>query len=243
LIEAVLFDLDGTLLQCSQSLFLETYFGELEKVFARLGLDPGAAIKAMWAGTKDMMLNDGSESNARKFWRRFALETDLSPERQNAVEAACDAFYTNEFNLVKKVVEPGAAASRIVGALRQKGYCLVLATNPLFPLCAVESRLEWIGLSANDFCYITHYENSSFCKPSAGYFRRICETIGKAPASCLMAGNNPSEDMGAAALGMEVYLVTDHLENEAKADVSAFRRGTLADLERYLASFPAIGGE
>jgi len=49
--------------------------------------------------------------------------------------------------------------------------------------------------------------------------------------------------MSASALGVETFLVTDYLENETNMDISAFRHGTLAELEVYLASLPSIGEE
>ena len=53
-----------------------------------------------------------------------------------------------------------------------------------------------------------------------------------------MAGNNPVEDMCAGALGAEIYLVTDFLENETCSDITAFRQGSLEDLEEYLMALP-----
>ena len=85
-------DLDGTLLRISQNTFIGVYFAELSKVFARLGMESEASIKAVWAGTKAMLLNDGSELNANKFWDTFAKTLNLSPEQRRDVEAACDNF-------------------------------------------------------------------------------------------------------------------------------------------------------
>ena len=56
-----------------------------------------------------------------------------------------------------------------------------------------------------------------------------------------MIGNNTNEDMDAGALGMDTFLVTDYLENETGMAVSAFRHGTLMELEAYLASLPGAG--
>jgi len=103
-------------------------------------------------------------------------------------------------------------------------------------LCAIESRLNWVELSLSDFCLVTHYGNSTFCKPNPGYFREILMKINKSPEQCLMAGNNPAEDMSAGALGIETFLVTDCLENKTGVDISGYRRGTLAELEKYLVS-------
>jgi len=63
----------------------------------------------------------------------------------------------------------------------------------------------------------------------------------KEPCQCLMVGNNTNEDMDAGALGMDTFLVTDYLENETGMAVSAFRHGTLTELEAYLASPPGAG--
>ena len=124
--------------------------------------------------------------------------------------------------------------------MASKGYGVVLATNPLFPLCAIETRLEWAGLGADDFRLVTHYYNSTFCKPNPGYYSEILTKINKSPGQCLMAGNSPSEDMISGTLGMETFLVTDCLENETGMDIKPFRKGTLAELETYLTSLPDV---
>jgi hypothetical protein len=49
-----------------------------------------------------------------------------------------------------------------------------------------------------------------------------------------MVGNNTTEDMCIRALGVETFLVTDCLENEADMDITAFRHGTLGELEAYI---------
>jgi FMN phosphatase YigB (HAD superfamily) len=48
----ILFDLDGTLLRCSQAAFVEVYFKEIQKAFEGIGMDGSLSIKATWAGTK-----------------------------------------------------------------------------------------------------------------------------------------------------------------------------------------------
>ena len=241
MINTILFDLDGTLLRMSQESFIKAYFNEISKVFVRLGMDAEVSIKSIWAGTKAMLLNDGSMLNSDRFWETFAKSMQLNEEQRSTFETAFDNFYSNEFNSVKSVAVPCDIAQRLVPAMRAKGYTVVLATNPLFPACAVESRLNWIGLSTDDFHLVTNYSNSTFCKPNLGYYNEIFSKIGKSPQQCLMVGNNPAEDMCVGELGAETYLVTDCLENEAETDISAFQSGTLAQLEEFLMSFQAIG--
>lgn len=236
MIDTILFDLDGTLLQFSQDEFINTYFGELKKVFVRLGLDAEQAIKAVWAGTKAMVLNDGTVLNSQRFWESFSTIMNLSPDKQKEVEDACEQFYSNEFDTVKSILTQNDIPKRMVHALKQKGYDVILATNPLFPTCGVETRLRWIGLTREDFLLVTDYSNSTFCKPNPGYYKEIFQKTSKDPSQCIMAGNNTREDMSAGALGVETFLVTDCLENEINADISTFRHGTLEELEKYLLS-------
>jgi len=240
MIDTILFDLDGTLVRFVQDDFINTYFAELRKVFVKLGLDADAAVKGVWIGTKAMALNDGSMLNTKRFWDAFSEHMDLRGEQLKTVEAACDSFYSNEFNVAKSVMKSSDIPKRIVRKMAERGYCVVLATNPLFPPCAVDSRLGWIDLDRTDFKLITHYENSSFCKPNPAYYHEVFSKINKTPEQCIMVGNNPAEDMCVSKLGMEVFLVTDYMENEAGIDITVFRRGTIEELETFLMSLPIL---
>ena len=240
MINTILFDLDGTLVRFYQDEFLHEYFKRLCKVFAGLGFDAEKASKAVWAGTKAMVLNDGSVLNTRRFWDTFTEYMNIKNDMQTKAEAACDNFYSNEFNEVSFVVKSSDVPKRVVKKMRNKGYTVVLATNPFFPPCAVDSRLSWIGLTRNDFDLITNYENSSFCKPNPKYYHELLSKIGKKPENCLMVGNNPAEDMCVKALGIEEFLVTDYMENEENLDITAFRHGTIEELEAFLLSLPDI---
>jgi FMN phosphatase YigB (HAD superfamily) len=240
-INTVLFDLDGTLVHFSQQEFIGSYFSKLGKVFERLGMDAERSVKAVWTGTKAMLLNDGGRLNAERFWTAFADEMKLAGDKLKAIEAACDDFYENEFDAVQSVMIRQDISERLVRAMAAKGYGLVLATNPLFPACGVVTRLKWIGLVPEDFQLITHYSNSTFCKPNPGYYQEVFAKIGRPPEQCIMIGNSLTEDMCAGALGAETFLVTDCLENEKGADITPFRHGTFAELEKYLLSMPDIG--
>ena len=240
MIDTIMFDLDGTLLRFTQDAFIGAYLPKLEKVFTALGMDNELSVKAVWAGIHAMVRNDGSRLNSDRFWDAFMKYLGLERERLNAIEVACENFYCNEFDAVRSVADPTDIPQQLIPALAAKGYTVVLATNPLFPACAVETRLQWAGLETRDFQLITHYANSSYCKPNPGYFQEIFTKIDRLPDRCLMAGNNPVEDMCVSTLGSETYLVTDCLENADHMDITAFRRGSLAELESYLMSMPDI---
>jgi len=240
MIDTIMFDLDGTLCRFVQDDFMEAYFGGLSKVLVKLGFDAEKAIKGVWVGTKAMVLNDGEVFNTKRFWDAFSEYMGIPDEDLKKVEDACDSFYSNEFDIVKAVVQHSPIPKRIVRELTARGYCVVLATNPLFPPCAVDTRLGWIELERDDFKLVTHYENSTYCKPNPAYFQEILTKIGKTPEQCLMVGNTPDEDMVASKLGMEVFLVTDFMENASGVDHSEFRNGTIEELEEFLMGLPSL---
>ena len=65
-------------------------------------------------------------------------------------------------------------------------------------------------MCADDFDYITSYENSAFSKPNPKYYAQILSELGLEAKDCLMVGNDVQEDMEAsAAVGIESYLITD----------------------------------
>lgn len=240
MINTIMFDLDGTLLRFVQDEFLSVYFGELKKVFTGLGLDAEKAAKGVWAGTKAMILNDGTMYNIERFWKTFSEFMDIKGEQLKVIEKTCDSFYSNEFNNAKITVHPSDIPKRLVKNMSAKGYTVILATNPLFPPCAVESRLDWIGLTPQDFLFYTNYENSRHCKPNPAYFREVFDRAGKTPEQCMMIGNCPADDMVAGTLGSETFLVTDFMENETGLDISLYRNGTIEELETLLMSMPVL---
>ena len=108
-----------------------------------------------------------------------------------------------------------------------------MATNPIFPLVGVETRLSWIGLSLQDFSYVTAYENSSTCKPNPAYYAEILRKTGKRPQECLMVGNDATEDAAALEQGLELYLVTDCLLNPKGRDLSGIPQGSFQEFMAF----------
>ena len=189
-ITTVLFDLDGTLLPMDQMGFTKTYFGLLVQKAAPFGLKPQPTIDAVWAGTKAMVKNDGSAPNDRRFWDTFC---PLVGVEESVLRPVFDKFYAKEFHGAKAACGENPYAAQAVRGLKAQGYDVVLATNPIFPLVGVRTRLSWVGLAPEDFSLVTTYENSRFCKPNPAYFQEIVEKLGKAPQECLMVGNDGVE--------------------------------------------------
>lgn len=230
-IKAIFFDLDGTLLPMDQEVFVNAYLGGLAKLLAPRGYEPKAVAAALWKGTKDMMKNDGTLRNDRVFWNSFSeiLGEDIRKE-----ESLLDEFYAGDFQLVKNVCGYTDRSKRLVDSLKARGFTVVLATSPLFPNVATESRIRWAGLEPGDFAYVTTYENSFYCKPNPTYYTDLCEKMGLDPEEVLMVGNDVGDDMVAETVGMKVFLLTDCLINKAERSLSDFPHGDFDALEKYL---------
>lgn len=230
-INTVLFDLDGTLLPMDQDVFVKSYFGRLAAKLAPRGYESKALIDAIWKGTAAMVKNDGSRSNEAAFWDCFC---SLMGEHARADEPLFDAFYHNEFQQVQQVCGFNPKAAQLVRMLRERGLRLALATNPLFPAIATESRARWAGLDLADFELYTTYENSRYCKPNPAYYADILDRLGVKGENCLMVGNDVGEDMIARSLGMQVFLLTDCLINKQNEDISAYPHGGFDELATFV---------
>ena len=230
-ITTILFDLDGTLLPMDQDVFIKKYFGLLAQKLALHGYDPEKLIQAVWAGTKAMVLNDGKVTNKEAFW--ITCDAALGCEASKDADIHMD-FYRNEFNQVQEVCGFEPMAAQIVHSLKNRGYRVVLATNPLFPAIATQNRIRWAGLQRSDFEYITTYENSHYCKPNPDYYRDILATLDVRPENCVMVGNDVQEDMVAEKLGMQVFLLTDSLINRTGEDISRYPHGSFGELMDFI---------
>ena len=232
----ILFDLDGTLLPMDQDAFTHDYFKRLAMKLTPLGYDPKLLIDGIWAGVAAMVKNDGSCTNEEAFWNRFA---GIFGEQCRKDEPVFAEFYRTDFQNVQAVCGFNPAAGETIQKLKSMGYHLALATNPLFPATATESRIRWAGLNKDDFKIYTTYENSCYCKPNPDYYREVLAKIGCDPAECLMVGNDAQEDMIAEALGMKVFLLTDCLLNRKGADITRYPQGSFDDLIRYIETLSA----
>ena len=236
MLDTILFDLDGTLLPMDQNTFIQSYVRALCMRYVPCGYDKDLIVKALWAGTGAMVQNDGSCKNEDRFWAAF--DTLLGDTKQ--VRDTIPSFYATEFDQIRAITTHTPFSRQIIDTLQNKGYQLILATNPVFPAEAVRTRLSWVDLAPEDFSLVTSYENSTFCKPFPGYYQEILKAIGKEPQQCRMVGNNPLDDMSAAKLGLDVYFVTDCIENEKGLPTEHYPQGPLSSVLDWTKELPAL---
>lgn len=231
--KAILFDLDGTLLPMEQEVFVRDYLGRMTAFLAPHGYDPQSLIKAVWAGTGAMVKNDGKALNEDVFW--YVFNSILGRDAKQDL-ALFEEFYRTEFQKAKDSCGFNPAAVEAIRQIKDMGYRLILATNPLFPAIATHSRIRWAGLNPEDFELITTYENSRFCKPNPDYYREILGKIALDGSQCLIVGNDVGEDMIAGTLGMKTFLLTDCLINKTAEDITQYPNGSFPELLHYIRS-------
>ncbi len=230
-IKYIFFDLDGTLLPMDQEKFLKSYFENITKHFIPFGFEPKKLIDSINKGTYAMFKNNGEKTNEDVFWDVFSsiYGNDIINQKQNFEE-----FYKTDFMNTKETCGFNPKSNEVIKKLKQQGYKIVLATNPLFPKIATYSRVIWGGLDSSDFELITTYENSSYCKPNLNYYLEILNRFNIDPIECLMVGNDIGEDMITKKLGMKVFLLPEFLINKVNEDIDDYPHGTFDDLLKYI---------
>ncbi len=231
-IKAIFFDLDGTLLPMNQDVFVRRYFHSLTEYLTSCGYDEKKFYHSLLRGIDIMQKNNGSITNENAFWKSFI--SDFGGDKASH-EPNFDAFYNECFDSIKEVTSKNPAAALLVDKIKKSDITILLATNPVFPKIATEKRIGWAGLSPKDFDVITTYENSSYSKPSLGYYKELISSLGLSCEECLMVGNDVSDDMiPASELGMQTFLLTDCLINSKALDTARYPKGSFSELEEYI---------
>lgn len=237
MIDTILLDLDGTLLPLEQEKFIIDYFKEVRNYFQELGFNHELILKAIMVGTTSMLNNDGQESNEKVFAKNFNSIAQIEYEK---IENDFSIFYEERFDCLKIHAQLNPLAKEIVNNLKEKGYSIILATNPVFPRIATLKRIAWAGLNHQDFKLITTFENSSFCKPNLNYYLEILEQVNKKPSQTIMIGNDIDEDMIVQEINIETYLLIDKLINKNNKDINNFRHGNFQQLYDFIKKLPNL---
>lgn len=232
--KVIFFDLDGTLLPLEMDDFMKSYFTGVSKKFIELNLPVKEATQAFMISTQKMVENDGSKTNEKAFWDSFRSLLDFDYEH---VHSTFKSFYENEFQEFQSHTAKVDNLNNVLRTLKDKGYRLFLATNPLFPDVATLSRIKWAGLDADLFEEITTYENYHWCKPSIHYYQEIIDKFTLDPSNILMVGNDAQEDLVVSELGIETYLITDHLLDRSNGRYKSDHQGTMSDFISFISNF------
>ena len=234
--DTFLFDLDGTLLPMDYDMFMKLYFYNIGDYFKER-LDPNLLAKYIMSATEVVITDKSGLSNEDKFMNHFAalVNDDIEWFKEQFIQ-----FYTSQFENVQASTYKSPEMRQSVDLLKKKGYKVVIATNPLFPMVANEERIKWAGFTADEFDYVSCFEDSSYTKPHLEYYQGVLDKIGKKPEDCFMVGNDIFDDLSSGHLGIETYLTTDHLVNKRNLENTANHTGTYKDFLEFVQKLPSI---
>ena len=219
--KAILFDLDGTLVDDSMDAFLPPYFAALTKKMAGW-VEPARFITQLQASTRAMVTsNDPTRTLAEVFAADFFPRLGAPRETFTPL---IDDFYTREYPQLSAYVNPIAGARDVIERVFKLGHLGVIATMPVFPRTAILQRMEWGRVADFPYALVTDYETMHASKPNPAYYREIAALIGCPPADCVMVGNEARNDIfPAKEAGMKTFWVT--AARESDPDVPADWRG------------------
>ncbi len=220
--KAILFDLDATLIPFDQKEMSREFFASTHD-FERDKNIPGfaEAFSYAFAETKK---NRGACLNKEVFDRCFAEKLTV-----DNLDALMDDFYTTSFTVTKKVLRYRGSEKDMLGALRKMGKTVICATNPVFPMSATVTRMDWAGICPEDFDFVTLHTESTYCKPTAEYYLEILSRFELSPDEVIMIGNDTLDDLGALDAGIKTVLIDDYLINRGEIDVETTERITYDD--------------
>ena len=236
--KAILFDLDGTLLPIDMDDFETIYLKGLSSHFMDW-MDPQEFAQKLWKATTAMVMSTDDRTNEEVFYEAF---TPLVGEhRIHEAANRFETFYKGGFSKLKEAMKPTHSWKHVLKELKDKGYALVCATNPLFPKIATQQRLSWIGLEMHDFDLVTTFETSRSCKPQLKYYQDIFNHIQVQPHEAIMIGNDTLEDTIVSQLGTQTYLVLDHKKENSRGSLPSTYEGSAHDCMTFLQQLPPIG--
>lgn len=228
-IDAVLFDLDDTLLENDMEYFLSRYFPMISD-YVQPMIEREQFMKELLFATQEMIQNqDPCTTNHDVFWSAFCQRTGL---RQEEMEPFVDSFYRQEFPKLRDATRPKSIATILVRFCFENNLKVVIATNPLFPLKAIEHRLEWAGIATKDFNYalVTAYENMYSAKPNPAYYLEILSQIDVNASRAIMVGDDWKNDIVPAnSAGLLTFWITRDSKGRPERSIEVDGTGTLND--------------
>jgi FMN phosphatase YigB (HAD superfamily) len=235
----LLLDLDDTLLSNQIDTFVPHYLQAFSQEVAGF-INPELFLKALWAGTQAMADNRRPDRTLQATFEA-AFFPLLGVERA-AFQPLADRFYEQVFPTLRRLTQPKPGATDLVNAAFQRGYRIVIATNPLFPRTAIEQRLSWANLSVDQYAFdfIPSYETFHFAKPFPAYFYELLGHIGFPDGPMLMVGDDLQRDITAAALaGLPTFWVANPNLPRPFENPPPLASGSLVDVLPWLDQTPS----
>lgn len=216
--QAVLFDLDDTLIVADNGRLMRTYFRDVAECFPSTLSQESIQRQIVHSTLHLMGADDGERLVIDRFADHFFPALDLPADMSIFAD-----YYAGEYARLGRFARPARGAREVVQEAMDLGMRVVLATNSVFPAVAIRQRLVWGGLEDIPWDLVTSLENMHYSKPQPGYFAEIAQHLGLEASACLMVGNDPDNDLPAQLVGMKAFLVTGERPAATAKEIEAER--------------------
>lgn len=236
-IQAVLFDLDDTLLDWSgyTGSLGAIYRPHTDKVYDYLAADGHSlpdreaffavyrtAVNAAWDEAKKDWTAVNFDQLLRNIFQQLSLDVDRI-----------------DMDAVLRVYDwqavPGVAlyddATSVLDALRQQQYKIGLITNSMLPMWMRDVELKTYGILDYFDIRLTSGD-AGYMKPHPAIYEQALTPLGVSPERALFVGDRPANDIaGANAAGLiSVLMAPDHLNHDLDGVQPRFTINRLSDL-------------
>ena len=227
MIKAVLLDLDNTLLDNPQDVFVRQYLKAVDSYFEEKWQQ--TVSDSLLRSVKAMMdVRDMRHTNTDIVLKLISKELGR-PEQE--ISALFDEFYQTIYPSLRRFTHPFNWAVDLINQLHEQQLAVVIATNPVYPTEAIRQRLAWAGLpdTLDYYDLVTHADNMHFAKPDPAYYAEILAHIKVESDEALMVGDSFDSDIvPAATVGLHTY----HVKTSGMGD----GMGTLQDFYTLICS-------
>jgi len=225
MIQAILFDIEGTLINLDTAKFIQNYLGILAPRFAHL-LSPDKFTKHLLKSIDNIQKEPKpGQTVVQTFLDDLSKATGQSVQ---VLRPIFEEFYAADFPALRCLVQANPQGVKVVEYAIQQGFLTAILSNPLIPLIAMEEQIRWAGLTPEHFKVIATLDNFHYCKPHPGFFQEVADNLGFRPQNCLIVTKN-IDDLICKELGMKTFVV-DGIGLEVQTDYS----GSLDDLYRLI---------
>jgi FMN phosphatase YigB (HAD superfamily) len=230
----LLLDLDDTLLNTNMDAFIPAYFQALSTALADV-VAPDVMLPALMGGTRAMLANrDPAQILREVFDAHFFPRLNMD---RTVLQGRIDQFYDDVFPALGSLTSPIPEAVCLVDWAFEQGHRVVIATNPLFPLKAIQHRLRWAGLPPEKypFALVTSYENMHFTKEMVAYYPETLAQLGWPDAPAVMVGDDMEREVKPTqAAGLPVFWVRK--PGEFSAELADVPQGPCESFQGWLES-------
>ena len=217
----LLVDLDDTLLINDTNKFLPAYLNAFCGFVAE-AIEPDVFMPAILHGTEMMINNLRPDHTLQQVWDAdFFAVVDIDPQEFYRIARS---FYEDEFPKLRHLTGFQPEAREFIEHALQRGYRLAITTNPLFPITAINQRIEWAGLLdlLDSFELVTSFEDFHFSKPNPAFYAEVLGHLGWPDEAVLVVGDDPVRDIRAGAMmGLATYWIAHAGQGRVKGSVLA----------------------